>query len=65
MQNNKQVLLQYAGLATQLFVSLGIAAYAGYWIDKYFIHSFPIFVWLLPMIVLVALIFKIIKDTSK
>jgi len=29
-----QLLWQYAGLATQLLVSLGLALYVGNWLDK-------------------------------
>jgi len=57
--------MKYAGLASQLLVSLGLAVYAGLWIDKHFIKSIPIFVWLLPLLVLIGTIIRIIKDTSK
>ena len=57
--------MKYAGLATQLLVSLGLSVYAGLWMDKHLIKSLPIFVWVLPMLVLVGTIIKIIKDTSK
>jgi F0F1-type ATP synthase assembly protein I len=65
MKSNKEILLQYAGLATQLFITLGVSAYLGLWLDKHFLHAMPIFVWILPLIVLIGLIIKVIKDTSK
>jgi hypothetical protein len=58
-------LLRYAGLGAQIFVSLGIAVFAGYKADKWIQTPFPLFVWLLPFIVLVIMIYKLIKDTSK
>ena len=63
--DNKRLLLQYAGFAAQLLVSLGLSVAIGLWIDKHFLQSMPWFVWILPMIVLIGLILKVIKDTSK
>ena len=57
--------MRYAGLGMQLFVSLGLAVFAGYKIDKWLAVRFPIFVWVLPLIVLFLLIYKLIRETSK
>ena len=57
--------MQYAGFAAQLLVSLGLSVAIGIWIDKHFLKSMPWFVWLLPLIILIGLIIKVIKDTSK
>jgi F0F1-type ATP synthase assembly protein I len=65
MQKDKNYLLQYAGLASQLIVGLGLSAWIGLWIDKNLIKSIPLFVWLLPFIFIIATIIKVIKDTSK
>lgn len=65
MKSNKELLFQYAGFATQLLVGLGVFVFVGLWIDKYFFKSTPIFVWLLPLFLLISLIIKVIKDTSK
>jgi hypothetical protein len=59
------LLLQYAGVATQLMVSLALAIYAGNWVDKKISLRFPLFLWVLPLIVLIALFIKVLKDTSK
>jgi hypothetical protein len=58
-------LLRYAGLGTQILVSLGIAVFAGYKIDSWLGISLPLLVWLLPLMVLVGMIYKLIKETSK
>lgn len=63
--NGKKLLLQYAGLATQLVVSLGSGVFIGYWIDKKSRIAVPVFTWLLPLIILIAIFIKVIKDTSK
>ena len=57
-------LLRYAGLGSQILVSLGIAVFAGYKIDKWLKIPLPLLVWLLPLIVLIAIIYKLIKETS-
>jgi hypothetical protein len=58
-------LMKYAGLGMQLLVSLGLAVYAGYKADKWLNVHFPILVWVLPLIVLFLLIYKLIRETSK
>ena len=49
----------------QIFVSLGLAVFAGYKVDKWINMRFPVFVWVLPLIVLFLMIFKLIRETSK
>jgi hypothetical protein len=62
--NGKKLLLQYAGFATQLVVALGAGVFIGYWIDKKINIAVPIFTWLLPLIILLVMFYKVIKDTS-
>lgn len=57
--------MRYAGLGTQILVSLGLAVFAGYKLDKWFKIPLPLLVWLLPLIVLVMMIYKLIKETSE
>lgn len=56
--------MRYAGLATQMVVSLGIAVFTGLKADKWLSLSFPISSWLLPLLVLAAIIYRIIKATG-
>jgi hypothetical protein len=58
-------LLRYAGLGGQLFASLGIAVFIGYKLDGWLKLPLPLLVWILPFIVLCAMIYKLIKETSK
>lgn len=58
-------LLRYAGLGGQIFVSLGLAVFAGYKVDKWVRSPIPLLVWILPLAVLSMIIYKLIKDTSK
>ena len=62
--NNNKELLKYAGLTMQLFVAIGIAVFAGYKADEYFKLTFPLLVWLLPVLVITGIIIKIFKDTG-
>lgn len=64
-KSNKALLLSYAGFAFQLMAALGLATYAGWWIDKWIKWNFYLFIWLLPLIVIIGMIVKVIKDTSK
>ena len=64
-RSNKQILLSYANLAFQLLVSIGIATYAGLWMDRWIKMDFPLFIWLLPLVVIIGMIIKAVKDTSK
>ncbi len=63
-EDNKNLLLQYAGFATQLCISLGVSLYLGIWLDKKINLSFPLLTWILPLIVLIVILTKLIKDTS-
>jgi hypothetical protein len=58
-------LMRYAGLGMQLLVSLGLAVFVGYRVDRWLGMHFPVLVWALPLIVLFLIIYKLIKETSK
>ena len=63
-KHDNSLLLKYAGLATQLLVGLALAVFAGLKIDKWIGLKTPLAVWLLPLLVIGALIYKVIKDTN-
>ena len=63
--NNYSDLLRYASMGTQIFVSLGLAVFVGLKVDKWLKISAPLLVLILPVIVLVGIIYKIVKETSK
>ena len=65
MDNNKKTsLLKYAGLTMQFLVAIGIGVFGGIQLDKWIDLSFPLFVWLLPLLVITGVIIQIIKDTG-
>jgi len=57
-------MLKYAGMATQFLVSIGLAVFIGYKADKWLHISFPVLVWTLPLLVIIAMTYKVIKETS-
>lgn len=63
-KNNIQ-LWQYAGIGGQLLVSLGIGVFLGLKLDGWMNLKIPLLVWILPLLILVAMIARLIKATSK
>jgi hypothetical protein len=63
--NNNQLLWKYAGLTTQLLIGIGIFVFAGNKIDEFFKWKTPIAVWVLPLVFILAIIIKIVIETSK
>lgn len=64
-KSNNSDLMRYAGMGTQIFVSLGIAVFVGIKADKALNLSLPLLTLLLPVLVLCLMIFKLVKETSK
>ena len=62
-EGNKD-LLRYAGLAMQFLVSIALGVFIGLKTDEWLKISFTLLVWLLPLLIICGLIFKIFKDTS-
>ncbi len=63
-RSNASYLMQYVSLAFQLVVTLGVAVYLGLKADEWTGISFPLLVWLLPLLVIAAMIVRVVKDTS-
>ncbi len=61
----RNLLLYYSGMAAQFLVVIGLMVFAGLKLDNYLGVSFPVFVWLLPLMIIAGLIFKAVRDTSK
>jgi F0F1-type ATP synthase assembly protein I len=65
IRSNKSYLMEYAGLASQLMAALALGVFLGYKLDGWLHFSFPFFIWVLPLVFLIAMFVKIIKDTDK
>ncbi len=64
MQNKNNSLLQYAGMAAQFAIAIGLAIFIGIKIDAWFAFKTPLLTWILPLIFITVIIYKIVKDTS-
>lgn len=63
-QSNKQ-LMKYAGLTMQFVVSIALGIFVGVKADEWLQFSFPLLVWLLPLLIITGIIIKIIKETDR
>ncbi len=58
--------MRYAGLASQMLVSLGVAVYLGYLADTKLIKAkIPVVTIVAPVIVLLVMLYSIIRQTSQ
>ena len=59
-------ILQYAGLASQWMVMLSLSVWLGYKIDYHWLAwKLPVFTASLPLLTLIILLYKIIKEFNK
>jgi hypothetical protein len=65
IDKNNSHLWQYAGLGGQLLVSLGIGVFLGLKADEWLNFKIPLLVWILPLLILIAMMARLIKATSK
>lgn len=69
MENKKndsnKILLRYAGLGFQFLVGIGLAVFAGIKADEWLNISFPLLVWLIPLVIIIGVIIKVVVDTGK
>jgi type IV secretory pathway TrbD component len=64
-KSSNNILLRYAGMGAQILASLGLAVFIGLKLDAWMRTPFPVLVWVLPLLVIIGMIVKTIKDTSK
>jgi F0F1-type ATP synthase assembly protein I len=60
--NNDKFLYRYLSLGSQILGGLAIAVFAGWKLDHW-LHTLPLFSCLLPLLILVLLFYRLIKDT--
>ncbi|MFT4153517.1 AtpZ/AtpI family protein [Parafilimonas sp.] len=61
---NKNLLVQYAGIGAQIVAGLLVFIFAGKWMDEKLRLSFPLLIWIMPLVFIIGMIIKVIKDTS-
>lgn len=59
------LLWQYAGMATQMLVTIGLALFIGMQADKYLHNTIPILIWVLPLVFILFMLIKAIRDTGR
>jgi hypothetical protein len=64
MQDKNKTILQYAGLATQFAIAISLAVFIGIKVDKWMALKTPMLTWILPLVFIVTIIYKIVKDTT-
>ena len=64
-RGNRSELLRYAGLSSEVLASVGISVYLGVKADKWLKLSFPIFSLSLPLLVIISLIVRLVKESSR
>ena len=58
------LLMQYLSFAWQLIAGIAIFVYLGMLADKGLKTSMPLLVWIFPLLVIIAMMVKVIRDTS-
>jgi len=61
----RRLMMQYAGQAAQLAAGLLLTVFLGRWIDRWARIGIPVFIWLLPLLLLIGMMIKAVRDTSK
>jgi uncharacterized membrane protein YhiD involved in acid resistance len=64
MPKQNKSFLQYAGLATQLFVALGLGVFVGIKVDHWAHLKTPVATWALPLVILVGMLILLVRDTG-
>ncbi len=67
MNNDKgnKLLWRYAGMGAEFIAGIGLGVFLGMKTDRWLRISIPLFVWILPLLVIVGMIIKIVIETSK
>lgn len=64
-KGSNKILMQYAGLGAQFIVAIGLGLFLGSKLDTWANLSFPLFVWLLPLIIIIGILIRVIIETNK
>lgn len=64
-QDGNKELLQYAGLATQWLVMIGLTLWLGMWLDKKLSDTSRILTVLLPLLAIIISLIQIIRKVNK
>ena len=51
-------------MATQFLVAIGIGVFIGLKIDEWLKFNVPVVAWVLPLLIIVGMIIKVMRDTA-
>lgn len=57
-------LTRYTGLAAELAIAVGVAVWIGVKADEHLKLSFPVFSWVVPLLVIVVMLVQLIRANS-
>ena len=57
--------MQYAGMAFQFLAAIGFTVFIGLKLDKLLNWAMPVWVWVLPLLVITGMIIGVIRNSSK
>jgi hypothetical protein len=57
--------MKYAGMASMIIATLGVAIFLGIKLDAYFKFKFPLSTILLPLFALVSIFYKVYTDSTR
>jgi F0F1-type ATP synthase assembly protein I len=60
-----QDILRYAGMATQMIATLGVAIFLGYHLDQKMKWKFPIGIIGMALLALISMFWKIMRETQQ
>ncbi|MFT4023796.1 MAG: AtpZ/AtpI family protein [Flavihumibacter sp.] len=56
---------RWMGLGAQFAGAIGFGLWAGNWLDGRMSKATPLFIWLLPLLLMAVLLYQLIKETAK
>lgn len=62
--SNQKVLLRFAGMASQFLAGIGICVFIGLKADQWLDWNLPIWVWVLPLLFIISMIYGIIRNSK-
>lgn len=63
-QHNR-LLTQYLSFAWQLVAGIAIFVYLGMLADKWMNTGTPLLIWIFPLLVIIGMMIKVIRDTNR
>lgn len=57
--------LKYSGLTVQLVFTIGVAGWAGHWLDNYLALKFPAFILLFTIVAFAGVMYQLYRTINK